>query len=129
MQSIDGVQVPFMPVGGVKELKKQTVPLGNSSAPANSFEDIFRTELNKLKFSAHAQARLTSRDINLSDGELNRLESAVNKADGKGAADALIMLDEKAFIVNVPNKTVVTVVDKSQMQSNVITNIDSAVFA
>jgi flagellar operon protein len=65
----------------------------------------------------------------LSDGELNRLESAVNKADGKGAADALIMLDEKAFIVNVPNKTVVTVVDKSQMQSNVITNIDSAVFA
>jgi hypothetical protein len=41
----------------------------------------------------------------------------------------LIMLDEKAFIVNVANKTVITVVSKDNMDSNVITDIDSAVFA
>ena len=36
---------------------------------------------------------------------------------------------DKAFIVNVPNKTVITAMDKAQLMSNVITNIDSAVIA
>lgn len=58
-----------------------------------------------------------------------RLESAFDQAKNKGAKESLIMIDEKAFIVNIANKTVITAMDKGQLLSNVITNIDSAVIA
>jgi flagellar operon protein len=128
MQSIDGVNLPFMPIGGVRELNRQSIP-ADVTQSSSSFQDIFTQELDKVKFSAHAQSRLTSRDINLSSSEIDRLETAINKADEKGANESLILMDEKAFIVSVPNRTVITVVNKDNLQSNIITDIDSAVFA
>jgi flagellar operon protein len=125
---VDGVNIPFLPLGGVKELRQQSVS-SQQTIPKTSFESVFQDELSKLKFSAHAKARLTSREISLNDSEISRLESAVMKAKDKGANDSLVFLDEKAFIVNVPNRTVVTVINKNAMESQVITNIDSAVFA
>lgn len=129
MPEIDGVILPFLPAGGVNELKRH--PAGAVSTPSSSvtFGDIFRKELNKLKFSGHAQSRMESREISLSNSELQRLETAVDRVGGKGGSDSLVILDEKAFIVNVPNRTVVTVVAKDMLESNVVTNIDSAVFA
>ena len=129
MQSIEEVNLPFMPIGGVRELNRQSIPADISQSGKDSFQDIFSQELEKVKFSAHAQSRLTSRDINLSSNEIDRLESAISKADEKGANESLILMDEKAFIVSVPNRTVITVVNKDNLQSNIITNIDSAVFA
>ncbi len=128
MPEVDGVNIPFLPLGGVKELRQQSVS-SQQTIPKTSFESVFQDELSKLKFSAHAKARLTSREISLNDSEISRLESAVMKAKDKGANDSLVFLDEKAFIVNVPNRTVVTVINKNAMESQVITNIDSAVFA
>ncbi len=128
MQSIDGVSLPFMPIGGVRELNRQSFP-ADVTQTNSSFQDIFTQELDKVKFSAHAQSRLTSRDINLTSTEIDRLETAINKADEKGANESLILMDEKAFIVSVPNRTVITVVNKENLQSNIITDIDSAVFA
>ena len=37
------------------------------------------------------------------------------------------MIDSLAFIVNVPNKTVVTAMDQTDKQDNIFTNIDGAV--
>ena len=39
------------------------------------------------------------------------------------------MMDKTAFIVNIPNKTVVTAIDVAGSDENVFTNIDSVVFA
>jgi flagellar operon protein len=79
--------------------------------------------------SAHAQKRLNSRDINLSDQDLNKLTNAVEKAASKGARDSLLLLNNLAFIVNIPHRTVVTAIDEGSMKDNIFTNIDSAVLA
>lgn len=130
MPEVNGVNIPFLPAGGLKELGRQQ-PAGSEvqSGGKASFGDVFRDEFDRLKFSKHAQARMVSRNIDLSAGEFDRLTNAVNLAGQKGASDSLIMLDEKAFIVNVANKTVITVVNKENMDSSVITDIDSAIFA
>lgn len=128
MVEIDGVQLPFMPAGGIQELKRQTVRPGHQQS-AISFDEIFKDELNKLKFSGHAQTRMISREITLNENEVQRLENAVAKAEDKGANESLILFQDKAFIVSIPNKTVITAVNKEQLEANVVTNIDSAVFA
>ncbi len=128
MPEINGVNLPFLPAGGIKELSRQPAVVTQTTSNV-SFKDVFQDEFDKLKFSKHAQARMTSRNIDLSAGEFDRLTSAVTLAEQKGASDSLIMLDEKAFIVNVANKTVVTVVSKDNLDSSIITDIDSAVFA
>lgn len=56
-----------------------------------------------------------------------RIESAVQKAAGKGAKDTLLLADNSALIVNVKNNTVVTVMDKNNLKDNVFTNIDSTI--
>lgn len=128
MVEIDGVQLPFMPAGGVQELKRQTARPGHHQ-PANSFDEIFKDELSKLKFSGHAQTRMISREITLNENEVERLQNAVSKAEDKGANESLILFQDKAFIVSIPNRTVITAVNKEQLEANVVTNIDSAVFA
>ncbi len=123
---LQGIQLPFVPLGGVN--KPATSPLV-SSTPRTPFADILNNELTSVKFSAHAQARLNSRDINLNQEDLTRLEQAVTKAGEKGANDSLIMLRDMAFIVSVRNRTVITALKGEQAQNNVFTNIDSAVVA
>ncbi|MDE5893818.1 MAG: flagellar protein, partial [Acetatifactor sp.] len=40
---------------------------------------------------------------------------------------SLVIVDELAFIVNVPNSTVVTAMDSKDAVNNIFTNIDGAV--
>ena len=96
-----------------------------------SFEDVLRqTALERetgLKFSKHASMRLNERDIILTQNQSKRLENGVDAASKKGINDSLVLVDNLAFIVNVPNKTVVTAMDQTETNSNVFTNIDGAV--
>ncbi len=99
-----------------------------------SFEEVLRRQQSlstagngELKFSKHAAQRLESRGISLSDEQNTRLQSGVEKASAKGINESLVLVDSLAFIVNVPNKTVVTAMDQTETQSNVFTNIDGAV--
>ena len=87
--------------------------------------NVRRTE--ELKFSKHASVRLADRNIELSDGQLERLKEGTDKAEQKGIKDSLVIVDELAFIVNVPNRTVVTAMDSTQADENVFTNINGAV--
>ena len=112
--------------------KKQVNSLGKTSDI--SFEEVLRRQQSlsaagneKLKFSKHATQRLESRGISLSDEQNIRLQSGVEKASAKGINESLVLVDSLAFIVNVPNKTVVTAMDQTETQSNVFTNIDGAV--
>jgi len=99
---------------------------GNSAVNASglSFEEILKqkqdvSESLELKFSKHASMRLENRKINL--------ESGVQKASEKGIRESLVIVDSLAFIVNVPNKTVVTAMDRTESDDNIYTNIDGAV--
>ncbi len=80
-----------------------------------------------LKFSNHALERMQTRGISYSLDDMARIESAVQKAAGKGAKDTLLLADNSALIVNVKNNTVVTVMDKNNLKDNVFTNIDSTI--
>ena len=84
-------------------------------------------EKQGLKFSKHAAMRLEIRNINLTDEQNNRLRSGVQKASEKGINESLVIVDALAFIVNVPNKTVVTAMDQKEAADNIFTNIDGAV--
>ncbi len=97
-----------------------------------SFEEILKqkqeaSESSELKFSKHAVMRLSDRNINLSEEQNERLESGVQKASEKGIHESLVIVDSLAFIVNVPNRTVVTAMDQTESDNNIYTNIDGAV--
>ncbi|MBP3819554.1 MAG: flagellar protein [Butyrivibrio sp.] len=83
----------------------------------------------ELKFSKHAANRLQDRNIVLTDEQMERLNMGKIEAGEKGIKDSLILIDQLAFIVNVPNNTVVTAMDQTENKSNVFTNIDGAVIA
>ncbi len=67
--------------------------------------------------------------MQLNDADMTTLQLAVNRAEEKGARDSLVLLRDMAFIVSVPNRTVVTAMDSEHLKENVFTNIDSAVIA
>lgn len=71
--------------------------------------------------------RLADRRIELSDSQLERLEVGTRKAQQKGIRDSLVMVDQLAFIVNVPSQTVVTAMDSTETDENIFTNINGAV--
>ncbi|SDZ85866.1 flagellar operon protein [Pseudobutyrivibrio sp. ACV-2] len=106
----------------------ESKPLG--TLDGKSFEDIFKEKLNStsaLKFSKHASQRLDDRNIELTQEQSQRLEEGVLKASAKGITDSLVLVDTLAFIVNVPNQTVVTAMDQTESEENIFTNIDGAV--
>jgi flagellar operon protein len=119
----------------IRQLENRLI---NSSKPKTSkalegkkdFNQVLQSIQNKdngIKFSKHATERLGSRDINLSLDELSRLENAFKMAEDKGVKDALFLMDDKAFIANVNNKTIITTANKEQLKDNIFTNIDGAV--
>lgn len=97
-----------------------------------SFEEILNQQREtsacpELKFSKHAAMRLEDRKICLSKEQSVRLENGVQKASEKGIKESLVLIDSLAFIVNVPNKTVVTAMSQEESGNNIFTNIDGAV--
>ena len=85
------------------------------------------TQGSVLKFSKHAANRLNTRNIELSDEQVSRLQDGCQKANAKGIKDSLVIVDKLAFIVNVPSSTVVTAMDQNETSDNIFTNIDGAV--
>lgn len=110
---------------------KTTKSERDSGGSGVSFEEILRGKQtgreSELKFSKHASMRLLERQISLTSEQSDRLLSGIAKAGEKGIKDSLVMVDSLAFIVNVPNKTVVTAMDQADAQANIFTNIDGAV--
>ncbi len=106
-----------------------------SSKPINklsggmSFEEVLNLKqtTSELKFSKHADARLSERNINLTERQLERLNEGAKKASQKGIGESLMIMDDLAFIVNIKNSTVVTAIDSKASEENIFTNIDGAV--
>jgi flagellar operon protein len=119
--------VTLQPAAG---LGAATRPTAAARGPSTSFAEVLQSQLRPsggVTFSAHAQQRLESRGVSLSPADQARLQHAVGEASAKGARESLILMDQLAFVVSVPNQTVITVVPPNEMGDAVFTNIDSAV--
>lgn len=106
----------------------------SDSQSSDSFSDILGREIQNVsqtdagvRFSKHAQSRLESRNIQLDSGDMQKLGDAVRRAADKGVQDSLVVMDRLAFIVSVPDRTVVTAMPVDEAGQNVFTNIDGAV--
>ncbi len=86
-----------------------------------------RTRVERVRFSAHALDRLQTRGLDLDAGELGALSQAMERLDAKGGKESLVLMEKAALVVNVPNRTVITAVDRAENKGRVFTNIDSAV--
>lgn len=102
-----------------------------AGAKGVDFDNFLQQAIDKtsgIKFSKHAEMRMQSRNIDLTQVQKDKIGEAVSKAQQKGVKDSLVILDNVAFVVNVPSKTVITAVNNSELKENVFTNIDGAIF-
>lgn len=106
------------------------VSTGNKKLNSIPFHELLKTkqaalETGELKFSKHANERLASRNIDLTDDQMERLEIGAKKASEKGISESLVMVDNLAFIVSIKNNTVITAVNDGD--EKIFTNIDGAI--
>lgn len=81
-----------------------------------------------VNVSTHAMKRLQERNIELDGNEYMKLKEAMGKLRTKGGHDSLVITNKAAYVVDVDKNTVVTAVDKNNMNENVFTKIDSTIF-
>ena len=118
------VRQPILPAAENRDTQPN-VRRQENSGPA--FQQVLKQEITGIKFSQHAQQRLRVRNIQMTDRELQKVNDGLEKVSGKGGKAALFLMGDLAMVVNVPNKTVITVMDGQSMKENVFTNIDSAI--
>ena len=119
--------------------RKQKPTQARAEVPAEegSFRQVLRNKQEayeqtvsspgNVSFSKHANDRLNSRNIHLTEAQMQRLSHGVEQARDKHINESLVMLDNLAFIVNVNNNTVITALDQIGETGHIFTNIDGAV--
>ncbi len=121
----------------INQMADQYLGKGNKPEVATAdkgptFEEVLNDKRGvtpELRFSKHAASRLDSRNIELSKAQMERLMDGTAKAQNKGINDSLVIVDDLAFIVNVPNRTVITAINQNESEDSIFTNIDGAVIA
>jgi flagellar operon protein len=104
--------------------KPPTAPISSGS----SFADVLKQHVGtqeSLHISRHANLRMQQRGLNLNAADLAKLGQAVKDAEAKGAKDTYVLYGNAGFVVNVPNRTVVTAMTHNS--ETVVTNVDSVV--
>lgn len=91
-----------------------------------SFQEVL-SNVNTLKISKHAQARLTERNIKIDDAKWQQISEKVVEARQKGITDSLVVTDEATLLVSTKNNTVVTAMDRAEAQSRIFTNINGTI--
>jgi flagellar operon protein len=107
-----------------------TAKTDTSGTDTKSFADVLSETLSKssdVNFSKHAVKRAMEHNIDLNDESISRLNEGVRIAEEKKLEEPLILVGSTAFLVNIPNNTVITAVDSGNMKGNVFTNIDGTV--
>ena len=96
----------------------------------SAFKELLEQKLkeeSQVTFSKHAVERVMERSVDVSSDKLERLNEGVKLAGEKGLKAPLILMDSTAFVVNVKNNKVVTVVNEESLKGTVFTNIDGTV--
>ncbi len=114
----------------VKPGEKRNANTGKANSAGAEFKHLMEKALDRkseLKISSHALKRLGQRNIDLTEKDIKNLETAVDKAEAKGARESLLLYKEMAFVASIRNRTIITAVGQRDSKENVFTNIDSAV--
>ncbi|WP_035289921.1 TIGR02530 family flagellar biosynthesis protein [Clostridium sp. KNHs214] len=127
---------------GYRVVNGKLYPVENLSAPFSgskscyndkekvdvSFKKILEKAIdreNGFNISNHASKRLESRKIKFSEKDMEKINSAINKAREKDGRECLILYKDTALITNIKNRTIITAVPKEEM--SVFTNLDTVV--
>lgn len=132
---MNNIQNQFLSIEQLQDtyLKDKGKVRTTSSKQGPSFGDILNQKSEKvsqgseIRFSKHATNRLATRQIELDDTQVARIADGMQRAGEKGIKDSLVIMDQLAFIVNVPSNTVITAMDQTESKDNIFTNIDGAV--
>jgi flagellar operon protein len=117
----------------LERLQKSTKEIINrqnqqQSTVSKSFEDVLaNVKTKEVTFSKHATQRLNDRQVKLTDHEIERVSEAMDRASKKGIKDAVILLEGKVLIANIPSKTIITASKSSDLEEQIITNINGAI--
>lgn len=117
------------PIGATPGPSSPAVSSAGAGAPGVPFATVMAGKAGGVTFSGHALARLERRGIAVDTPTMQRLDDGVRRAAGKGSREAVVLVDQTAFVVSVTNRTVITAVAQQHMKDHVFTNIDSAVIA
>lgn len=132
---MNNIQNQFLSIEQLQDryLKSPGKANASSNNSLQSFGDILNqksegvSQGSEIRFSKHATNRLATRQIELDNSMVARLEEGMQRAGEKGIKDSLVIMDQLAFIVNVPSNTVITAMDQTESKENIFTNIDGAV--
>lgn len=103
------------------------------SSDPNEFKSLLQEKIQAqspdqgIRLSIHASKRLEQRNMKIDAPELKKIKEGIEKLEQKGGQDSLLITSLGAYIVDVPNRTVVTAVDKESLQESVFTKIDSTI--
>ncbi len=107
----------------------------SATSQSDRFSDLLKQEMIRadkrskgVSLSKHAEKRSEQRGIKLEGPELEKISSAVDKLEKKGAKEALVLYKQIGLLVNVKNRKIITCVDKERLRENVFTNIDGVMF-
>ncbi len=117
-------------VDGVQGARPAPPGQGTAAERSDRFAELLRRASeggeSRLQVSAHAEQRIHERGIAFDALQKQSVSEALNLLESKGARDALLLRSDAAFVVNVPNRTVVTAIGRDEMNARVFTQIDSA---
>jgi flagellar operon protein len=114
--------------GEKSEFKGLVDQLSNGNGDLRQPQVTSKSVGQDVQVSSHAMKRLQERNIELDGNEYMKLKEAMMKLRGKGGHDSLVITNKAAYVVDVDKNTVVTAVDKNNMNENVFTKIDSTIF-
>src|SRR6056297_84837 len=97
----------------------------------NEFDKMLNSKLKvkgdkkEITFSKHSMQRLQKRNIDLKEEDINKLESAFEKAEEKNIKTPLIVSENLICVADTKSRTIITVMDT--MKDKVVTNVDGVV--
>lgn len=126
IRHLTGRTQPIAPVSD----RMQPAPVPQTTPQGETFAEVLEKVSgsgSRISFSGHALKRLSDRNIDVDEAALARLDEAIDRAGAKGSRESLILDGDKAYVVNVQNRTVITAVDQLELRERVFTQIDSTV--
>lgn len=108
-------------------LERVLSPSAQVDPDADATHEVLDDEegLPDVRFSRHAAGRLRSRGIELGEDELELLSGAIDRLSARSARESLLLMGDKAFIVGVERRTVITAMTRKEAVGSIFTNIDS----
>ena len=114
-------------------INNPTIQPGSSNQqiqkPSISFEDLLKKQVfdnTEVKFSKHAESRLETRNINLTDEQKSKLNEAINKANAKDVKDSFIKDVAGTALVETGKAAVIAMLTNKDFRTVATSRIDKA---